>query len=575
MKPAQLQISDSRALPIEVATETTAILAKKGAGKTYTANVLAEELIAAKVQTLIIDPTSAWWGLRSSADGNAAGLPVTIFGGDHADVAITPAMGELVADYCMDERISAVIDLGRFRKGEQVAFFTAFAEWLYHKNRTAMHLVVDEADAYCPQRVGPEMARSVGALEDIVRRGRIRGIGVTLITQRPAVLNKNVLTQLDTLIVLQMTAPQDRKAILEWIDQNADAEQAKTIIQSLATLKKGEAWVWSPGLGILERLQIRKRRTFDSSSTPKVGARAVEPRVLADVEKSSLAERFAAAIETAKADDPKALRARIRELEHHLSETAARSLAERAAAAPPEPVRIEVPVLQKGEIERALQFAEQLRTAATEAFDAADAIQSVIQSVLDAQRGETAVAIAPPAKASSAPRPARTASAPRAASEALASGPRKILEALAGTREGRATRTQLGFLSGFSAGGGTFQKYASTLRTAGFITGDGSMLVITADGRGVAGAVPAVTTADVHGMWRAKLGGGPLKMLDALIAIWPKGVTRDELGEKTGYETAGGTFQKYLSTLSGLDIIEKRGATIVAIEALFPTGKSR
>jgi DNA helicase HerA-like ATPase len=225
-------------------------------------------------------------GLRSSVDGNAGGLAVTIFGGDHGDIAITPAMGELVADYLIDERLSAVLDLGPFRKGEQIMFWTAFAERLYHRNRSAMHLVVDEADAYCPQRVGPEMARSVGALADIVRRGRIRGIGVTLITQRPDVLNKNVLTQLDTLIVLQMTAPQDRKAILEWVQENADPGEAERMIRSLASLKKGEAWVWSPAaLGIFERVQIRRRRTFDSSATPKVGQRIVEPRVLADVEK--------------------------------------------------------------------------------------------------------------------------------------------------------------------------------------------------------------------------------------------------------------------------------------------------
>ena len=36
------------------------------------------------------------------------------------------------------------------------------------------------------------------------RRAFLRGIGVTMITQRPAVLNKNALTQAETLIALQM-----------------------------------------------------------------------------------------------------------------------------------------------------------------------------------------------------------------------------------------------------------------------------------------------------------------------------------------------------------------------------------
>jgi hypothetical protein len=76
-------------------------------------------------------------------------------------------------------------------------------------------------------------------------------------------------------------------------------------------------------------------------------------------------------------------------------------------------------------------------------------------------------------------------------------------------------------------------------------------------------------------MWRAKLGGGPRKMLDALIATWPQGLTREKLGSETGFEPSGGTFAKYLSVLSSGDLIEKRGSTIVASEALFPTGAAR
>ena len=37
-------------------------------------------------------------------------------------------------------------------------------------------------------------------MEDLVRRGRARGLGITLITQRPAVLNKDVLTQVDGIL---------------------------------------------------------------------------------------------------------------------------------------------------------------------------------------------------------------------------------------------------------------------------------------------------------------------------------------------------------------------------------------
>ncbi len=63
---------------------------------------------------------------------------------------------------------------------------TDFAERLYHRNRDPLHLVLDEADAFAPQRTGPGGQRLLGSIEDLVRGGRA-GIGVTLITQRPVV----------------------------------------------------------------------------------------------------------------------------------------------------------------------------------------------------------------------------------------------------------------------------------------------------------------------------------------------------------------------------------------------------
>ena len=74
-----LRISKDLLLPQEAVTQTFAILAKRGAGKTYTASVMAEELIAAKLPTVIIDPIGVWWGLRASADGKGEGLPIGLF----------------------------------------------------------------------------------------------------------------------------------------------------------------------------------------------------------------------------------------------------------------------------------------------------------------------------------------------------------------------------------------------------------------------------------------------------------------------------------------------------------------
>jgi DNA helicase HerA-like ATPase len=56
--------------------------------------------------------------------------------------------------------------------------------------------MVDEADSFAPSaRNQVNSGCSARLSQSIVRHGRIRGLGITMNTQRPAVLNKNVLTQ--------------------------------------------------------------------------------------------------------------------------------------------------------------------------------------------------------------------------------------------------------------------------------------------------------------------------------------------------------------------------------------------
>lgn len=272
-----LVISDSLELPDEAVTQTFAILAKRGVGKTYTASVMVEEMLKNNLHVAVVDPIGVWWGLRTSANGKTAGLPIIVLGGEHGDLPLEPTNGEVIADLIVDKQMSAVIDLSLMRKGEQKRFMIDFAETLYHKNRNALHVVLDEADEFAPQRPMGDDARMLGAIEDLVRRGRARGIGLTLITQRPAVLNKNVLTQIEVLIAMRLTSPQDRTQIGEWVKFHADTASATDMLSSLPSLPIGTAWFWSPGwLDLFKKVKIRKRLTLDSSSTPKVGEQRIE-----------------------------------------------------------------------------------------------------------------------------------------------------------------------------------------------------------------------------------------------------------------------------------------------------------
>jgi len=253
---SKLRISPELSLPPEAVTQTFGVLAVRGAGKTNTAVVMAEEMYAAELPFVVVDPVGAWWGLRSSASGKGPGLALPIFGGRHGDVPLEKTGGQLVADIVVDERLSCVLDVSEFSETDKIRFLIDFAERLYRRNEDPLHLFLEEADDYAPQRPMREQARLLRAFENIVRRGRARGLGITMISQRSAALNKNLLTQIETLIAMRTTSPQDRKAIEGWVEYHG---QAKELLESLPSLADGEAWVWSPHwLGQLERVPERR-----------------------------------------------------------------------------------------------------------------------------------------------------------------------------------------------------------------------------------------------------------------------------------------------------------------------------
>jgi DNA helicase HerA-like ATPase len=71
----KLNISDDLKLPIDAVTQTFAVMGIRGSGKTHTASVMAEEMLKAGQPIVIYDPTGAWFGLKTSADGKRPGHP--------------------------------------------------------------------------------------------------------------------------------------------------------------------------------------------------------------------------------------------------------------------------------------------------------------------------------------------------------------------------------------------------------------------------------------------------------------------------------------------------------------------
>ena len=86
-------------------------------------------------------------------------------------------------------------------------------------------LVIEEAHNFCPERSLGEV-KSSKIIRTIAAEGRKFGLGLCVITQRPAKIDKNVISQCSTQIILKLTNPADLKAVISSSEGvNSDSEQ--------------------------------------------------------------------------------------------------------------------------------------------------------------------------------------------------------------------------------------------------------------------------------------------------------------------------------------------------------------
>jgi hypothetical protein len=567
---SDLRVSPDLVLPDDVITQSVALLAVRRAGKSNAAAVIAEEMHRAGLPWVAIDPKGDWWGLRSSSDGNGPGLPVPIFGGLHGDMPLAPEAGPLIAELISDENLTCVLDVSEFAsKAAQMRFLTDLGERLFRlhgKHPQPRHIFLEEADDVIPQMVRADMARCVGAWTKLIKQGGSRGLGITLISQRSAVISKDALTQTETMIALRTTSPQDRKAISGWVDYHAVGRE---LVDSLPGLDDGEAWVCSPhwlgrhGQAPIQRIRFRQRSTFDSGATPTLKQRR-KPATIADIDLGALLGRMEAVTEKAAQDDPARLRKRIAELERKArtpagSAEVARLTAENrdlraklaeVQATPAE--RVEVPVLPAGD-----------RAALDQAIAAIRDVAGGLEIALS-----RAAAPAPrPAAQPPVPQPRPAAPVPAVPAEGsapLSKAQRAVLTVLAQFPDGR-TKRQLAMLAGYSAKGGGFNSSLSSLRTSGLI-GRGEPIRVTDEGLAALGEwEPLPEGPALIDHWMGQLSKAEREVLRVLLDAYPFALPRAEVAARTDrgdgqpYAADGGGFNNALSRLRTLQLIDGRG----------------
>lgn len=565
-------------IPPAALNQHIAILGKTGAGKSYAARGVVEHLLAQDRQVCILDPTSAWWGLRLASNGKDKGYDVVLLGGERADIPLHERSGSAVARLVTEQGASVVIDTGGMTVGEYTRWFIDFAGTLYTTVKSPLHLVIDEAHHFMPQGKSPDVdaGRMLHAGNRLMSGGRSRGIRGILLTQRPAKLHKDSLTCADTLVAMRMIAPQDRAAVKDWIDGAGDPARGRDVLDSLASLERGEGWVWYPEGKHLERVKFPRINTYDSSATPADGGKSA-PKVR-EIDLSKVREAMDGAVKEAEANDPKALRARVAELTKQLA------AAQKAQAAPKpatvDPAQVEA-IRHQAKLDAASGLASIIAGRANQIRDMGIDIAATVKEKFAEHERFLRETVSCTVKAVEANRPAGVtvtirsgptttkAYTPRTPSggnghSAVTGGERSVLIACA-QHEGGCDREQIGILTGYKRS--TRDAYIQRLRTKGYLD-DGETIAATEAGIDALGDFDRLPTGDDLRMyWLARLPEGERRVLESVCEAYPKAVSREAIGELTDYKRS--TRDAYIQRLGTRKLVKCDRDGVIASELLF------
>ncbi len=126
-------------------------------------------------------------------------------------------------------------------------------------------VVIEEAHNYIPER-GTGKAASTSIIRTIAAEGRKFGMGLMIISQRPARVDKNVLSQCNTQIIMRVTNPNDLKALSKGLEG-----MSSELEEEIKRLPPGTAMIVSNEIERPIVVNIRPRRSRHGGvSTPIV-----------------------------------------------------------------------------------------------------------------------------------------------------------------------------------------------------------------------------------------------------------------------------------------------------------------
>jgi len=241
---------------VELLTGRGFVTGKSGSGKSNSASVVAEKLLDNGFGLLIVDIDGEYYGLKEEYEILHAGAD------EECDVQVTADHAEKLASLALEQNVPIILDVSSFldeAEAEQV--LTAVARSLFakaKKQKQPFLLLVEEVHEYIPEN------GSVGEcgkmLIKIGKRGRKHGLGICGISQRPADVKKDFITQCDWMVWHRLTWDNDTKVVRRVLD----GEYAEAV----EDLADGEGFLMTDWSDSVRRVQFYRKETFDAGATP-------------------------------------------------------------------------------------------------------------------------------------------------------------------------------------------------------------------------------------------------------------------------------------------------------------------
>ncbi|WP_279527561.1 ATP-binding protein [Halospeciosus flavus] len=242
---------------IDILTGRGFLTGKSGAGKSNSVSVVIEELLDAGFPVLIVDQEGEYFGLKEQYELLHAGAD------EECDVQVSAEHAEKLATLALEENVPIILDVSGFLdEDESNELVRETARHLFAKEKRMKKpflLVIEECHEYLPE--GGGMDETGKMLIKVSKRGRKHGLGVVGVSQRPADVKKDFITQANWLVWHRLTWENDTKVVSRIVGSEYGDE--------VADLDPGEAFVqldWTDEE--VQRIQFKRKQTFDAGATP-------------------------------------------------------------------------------------------------------------------------------------------------------------------------------------------------------------------------------------------------------------------------------------------------------------------